>query len=557
MFKVSTFLSDTEFGRTAVPLFGPADTYFEKTASAALLPEVVQYIESLRPRNDAQYVLVNALGAGEYFSSNVNGDFFDESGLIHKPNDWTGNPLIDKARAKDWPYGFPTFYYAHPYAHHRNKDSSRAYGEVEFATWNNKMKRVELVTRIDHDKCVKFGGMGIWDRLKNGDYPDVSMGSRVPYDLCSVTLDKKLYQEALAKFDPKKHRHPGMAALEFHKKLKDRNGVGIRGLAVTRADYSDYCRDRMNQILPDGRKVFVYNDFPRFFDISYVFIGADRTAKVMVFISRSAAFMPSAFEAEKLGMVEDNVKTASISDRILEHAFKLGEFKKDALDKESPSNLPPGKAVPLLTKREPSLSSPAMDALRSVPLRSALSTTAGLGIVLRPSEFQNLILSKMGKRGLADELDKKNITFPETEASEVVPFGAHDFVLSLARKLMPEMDMRSGLGPIIQHRVVMIAARPSLDREKASSLPDNLLRKMAAAYNGYRKGLMSVVASAQDLIQRTADSDEFRKLASTSVEEIFTPLSFHYLDSAFRDEVSSESTGASVQRATPSRNTWM
>src|SRR6185295_11826397 len=33
--------------------------------------------------------------------------------------------------------------------------------------------------------------------------------------------------------------------------------------------------------LPDGRKVAVRNDTPRFFDISFVFIGADKTAKVL------------------------------------------------------------------------------------------------------------------------------------------------------------------------------------------------------------------------------------------------------------------------------------
>lgn len=176
MYKVSTFLSETEFGLAAVPLFGPADAVFEKTASASLLPEVTRYIQTLKPRNDAQYVLVNAMGAGEFFGSNVNGDFFPEAALIHRPDKWTGNPLIDSVTAKDWPYGFPTFYGAHPFAHHKNKDPSRAYGEVELAAWNNKMKRVELVTRIDHDKCVQFGGMGIWDRLKDGQFPDVSMG---------------------------------------------------------------------------------------------------------------------------------------------------------------------------------------------------------------------------------------------------------------------------------------------------------------------------------------------------------------------------------------------
>lgn len=159
MIKTSLFLGEAEHGRTVIPLFTKSDSAFEKTASV-LLPDVVRYIETLKPRTDAQYVLVNAMGASEYWGSNVNGDAFPEYSLIHAPDQWTGNPLIDKIAAKSWPYGYPTFYNAHPYAHHRNKDHTRAFGDVELAAWNDAMKRVELVIRVDKDKCESFGGQG-------------------------------------------------------------------------------------------------------------------------------------------------------------------------------------------------------------------------------------------------------------------------------------------------------------------------------------------------------------------------------------------------------------
>jgi hypothetical protein len=114
MLKCSTFRGETEQGPSAIPLFGKADAVFEKTASVQLLPEVVSYIAALRPQRDSQYVLVNAMGAGEFYGSNINGDYFSEACLIHKPDDWTGNPIIDRIRAKDWPYGFPTFYSGPP-----------------------------------------------------------------------------------------------------------------------------------------------------------------------------------------------------------------------------------------------------------------------------------------------------------------------------------------------------------------------------------------------------------------------------------------------------------
>ena len=55
-------------------------------------------------------------------------------------------------------------------------------------------------------------------------------------------------------------------------------------------------KEMPGKILPDGRKVFVYNHYPRFFDISFVFIGADRTSFVLEKIASGAgAFVPTEY----------------------------------------------------------------------------------------------------------------------------------------------------------------------------------------------------------------------------------------------------------------------
>lgn len=556
MLKVSTFLAESEHGLTAVPLFGPADAAFEKVASANLLPEVMQYISELRPRSDSQYVLVNALGAGEYYGSNINGDHFPEAALIHRPDGWSGNPLIDRVKAKDWPYGFPTFYGAHPFAHHRNKDASRAYGEVELSTWNDSMKRVELVVRVDQEKCQRFGGIPVWDKLKAGQFPDVSMGSKVPYDTCCICLDWKRYREALSTFNPKTQKHPGVAVLEYHKKLRAKDGVGIRGLSITRQDYCEHARTQMNKILRDGRKVFVYNDYPRFFDISFVFIGADRTAKVMVFIVRSGQQFstPSALAAEHLGVQEPKEpgeKAASIQDDILALAFSkdAAQRKEGTIEKEVVPSQFAGKAIPVLTEREPDLPPEMMGALSSVPLERALATLTGMGIVLRPREFSQL--------GVSEEDDAK-----------VPPFGPRDFTPALARMLLPMMLMRSAFGPYVERRVTIIACSPK-GEESSSSHPPEILRKIGSAYNSYRRGVMDLVANSQDLIEKAASSGDadLLKLADASAEDVFTPLAFNYLNDAFMNELpfadatdsvvqDSSQAQAGVQRGSPSRNTW-
>jgi hypothetical protein len=576
MIKVSLFQGETEYGPSAVPLFGPSDTTFEKVAAPSLLPEVSRYIASLRPVKDSIYVLVNAMGACEFYGSNVNGDAFTETSLIHAPDDWKHNPLVDKIRAKEWPYGYPTFYLAHPYAHHRNKDATRAFGEVELAAWNPRMKRVELVTRVDREKCHAFGGVGVWDKLQQGQFPDVSMGTKVPFDTCSICLDWKAYRDAQATFDPKKHKSQGDAVLEVHKKLQLKNGKGIRGVSITRKDYCDHASKMMNKILPDGRKVFVYNDYPKFFDISFVFIGADRTAKVMLKIAgdeRKLWSIGSAELAEKLGYDETTqvLQAAFVPEPLLEKAAsaepedglktaflgkaakdKQGEITKDVVPSQFAS-----KAVPILTKNEPHIPDGLLDLLGKSPLEEALSTPTSLGIVLRPREFQRIMLIQIGHKPLADKYDREGVVFPKSDEDESVPMGPEHFSPVLARLLSSLIGARSGFGPSIEKRVLILSKIPTEERTKTSSLSSNLLRKIGAAYNGYRKNVMELVAHSQEVLMSSGMPGDGYKFAHAPVGVLFTPLAVQYFDSAFQDEIGtseSEKT-SSVERGFPSRNT--
>jgi hypothetical protein len=573
--KVAFFQGEDEQGPRVIPLFGPADSAFQKIAAPTLLPEVASYISGLRPRPDAQYVLVNAMGASEWWGPNINLDAFDEASLIHKPDDWTGNPLIDKERSKDWPYGFPTFYSAHAFAHHKNKDAERAYGEVELAVWNPHMKRVELVVRVDKDRCERFGGIGVWDKLKAGEYAAVSMGCKVPWDRCSICTDHDLYRKALATFVPGKNKSPGDAVLAYHKDLLKKNGKGIRGISITRKDYCKDMLERAGKILPDGRKVFVFNDFPKFFDISFVFIGADKTAYVMMKVASEGKaywFLNGAELAEKLGYAQDDdillpefapsgielVKAASVTDETLKHAF-LGKLSK-AKDAEIVKDVVPsqfaGKAVPLLTHNERDIPRDVLDAMGSSSLEEALSTPTGLGMVLRPREFQRVILIQMGNRPLADDLDRTGKVFPKSDEKLDVPMGPEFFSHVLARLLLPMMAERSGLGPSVERRILVATGDPKEKKGETSSLSNNVLRKMGAAYNGYRTGVMELVTHAQELISSMAMSsnEHLNKLASAPVESVFTPLSASYFKLAFLDEVGIDAP-AFVERGYPSRNT--
>lgn len=546
MLKLSHFRGQSDHGIGAIPLFGKANAAFEKCASSGLLPDVTRYIESLRPSPDSQYVLVNAMGAGEYYGSNINGDHFPEASLVHMPDRWTGTPVIDRAVAKNWDYGFPTFYNAHPYAHHRNKDSSRAFGTVELATWNPNMKRVELVVKVDRDKCLQFGGQGVWDKLRIGEYPDVSMGTKVPFDTCSICLDWDLYREAQSSSGS--GLSEGQKVLAFHRKRKAEDGVGIRGLSITRNDYCEHAKSHMSRILPDGRKIWVYNDYPRFFDISFVFIGADKTAKVMLFIFRNGqvySSKPSAEVADQLGVseTEPGEKAASISDELLKSAFgKLAKPKNAEIDKDTVPSQFAGKAVPILTKSEPDVSGSTLEGLSSLPIKDVLSTLTGMGVVLRPKEYQRITLIQMGKGDLADHLDKRNEVFPKSEQSSPVDLDTGSFRPGLAELLLPLLLARSALGPIVEKRVVLSLGDGEEKEASAPSHSTELLAKISAAYNGYRQSVMDMVAHSQDLLS-AGTSREMRKLASATPEQIFTPLSVAYLQNAFMNEFGVLRTG--------------
>ena len=240
---------------------GLADTGgLSKTASREHLPEVLELVEAIQPRPDRLYLVNSALGAGEYVGFNLRGDWFSEKGLTHVPPGWNSIPVWDidarrKAAAQtefvsgwgDMAWGYPTFYNAHRFRHHVNKDPNRAYGYILGAFWDHRMHRVILVSELVEDLCRKLGAIDLYERIRRGEFPDTSMGAKVPYDVCSICGH-------VAKTPAKYCEH------------------------VRRSAMSPY---GMRSILPDGRMCGVYNTYPRFFDDSFVFIGAERSAKTM------------------------------------------------------------------------------------------------------------------------------------------------------------------------------------------------------------------------------------------------------------------------------------
>ena len=123
--------------------------------TAGYSDDVSEYVDNLKVNKGKTYALVNALSAGEFYGSNRNGDYFPEKALkeYHKTFEALG----------------------HVYKHHVNKDPRKSMGRVKFASYNNKMHRVELVLELDNVKSA-----AVITNLRDGKLPAVSMGCRVP-----------------------------------------------------------------------------------------------------------------------------------------------------------------------------------------------------------------------------------------------------------------------------------------------------------------------------------------------------------------------------------------
>ncbi len=156
-----------------------------KLASAVASPPqlgvIQRFMKDLPRRNGKLYTLISALGAGEYWGSNSNADYFGEEPLLHIPPGWDQLPHNQQIIVgKKWAWGYPTFYNAHAFAHHQNKDPNRAFGSIEYVMWDPNMKRVLLIVAFDRARAARFGSSGVLDRVENGEFPSVSMGCFPP-----------------------------------------------------------------------------------------------------------------------------------------------------------------------------------------------------------------------------------------------------------------------------------------------------------------------------------------------------------------------------------------
>ena len=87
-----------------------------------LHPPLQEYIKTIKATPDKTWVLVSAMGAGEWYGDNINGDYFPYKELVTHTPEWLDIPIHNvearKQGAAQIKTGYPTFYLAHGFKHH-------------------------------------------------------------------------------------------------------------------------------------------------------------------------------------------------------------------------------------------------------------------------------------------------------------------------------------------------------------------------------------------------------------------------------------------------------
>lgn len=456
--------------------FGKGLTKTASVTTTQLHPQISTYLGALKESEEKLYVLVNALGSWEYWGQNINGDIFKDAVL----------------RNEDPRNGYKTFLNAGIYRHHVNKDPRKSMGEVVVAIWNPRMHRVELVLCIDRARARALGHQDLIDELDCGGNPAVSMGMKTPHDICSVCGN--------------------------HSK--------------TQADYCECIRMRKGTILPDGRMIGMINPVFKAFDISFVLIGADKASFAIFAIggksSKAKAAVPchlwtpgiekvagaygSMLKLLRLHANNDPRQTGESKGPSRDVPLLADKRVKGILEKLSGMKLADlTKQVPImkvLDREEPSIPNGVLDHLGTRPLAPTFATLGSLGMILKPREYQRIVLTRLGRPGLSDFMDRMGQTFPPCACARPdrsVRFGRGDLDRDLLATMLPMMPHRSMFAPLLERRLATtrgLSVAPDVKTKVAED--SELMQRLSAGYAGY---LGSTIEKIAELANKVALQD--------------------------------------------------
>ena len=209
------------------------------------------YRDEVKTRPGHAYMLVITNGAGEFYGSNVNNDYFNEGrGIWHGFDVPPGQPTSYQMKGglKEFHRTYRSLggvYRRHRNGTKKNPATGKNYekeGNICCERYNEDLHRGEAVLELPEDKWAD-----VIQKVSAGDPVCWSMGAGVPFDICSACLNK----------------------------------------AKTRKDYCQHMKHQAGRTLSDGNKIFVINDETYYHDISEV--GTNPAMKIAFTLEKVAA----------------------------------------------------------------------------------------------------------------------------------------------------------------------------------------------------------------------------------------------------------------------------
>jgi hypothetical protein len=314
----------------------------------------------------------------------------------------------------------------HVFRNHQNDNPSKAVGDVIKTAHNAEMSRIELLLGLNPDKCPKE----IQALETGGDVP-TSMGSVQQFDTCSYCG----------------HNAP------------------------TSKDHCDHIKNQLGLVASDGRKVYMKNPKPKYFDISLVYKPADRIAYTLKKVAAEQGRIIGGHELAEMAGVEapfDLAKTAAR--RVLA-----------AMIKQVPATL---KKAAAPTRIDSEALADLQKQAQIHGLRPVLSALMKQGHFLAPEDFGALIghqapiQCKVAVEQFAPDAD---MAILDIEAFEPVSAWEHpSFRPSTAEALRKHCSLDP---QPVQGRVLHAALTPVA--KVAAELPEAELRGFAELYAQY------------------------------------------------------------------------
>lgn len=400
-----------------------------------------EFFNTIQPVPGQSIVYVLAVSAWEHYGENRNGDGFPE--FPYKEH--LDPPAISPEETLTQHYKtFETF--GHNYRHHKNKDPKKAVGKVLKAFWNAAMHRVELLISLDNAKAPDLA-----ERIAAGEYPPVSMGTKVRWDVCSICLNR----------------------------------------APTRAQYCNHLKFQMRDVI-NGVKVAALNPSPKFFDISWVFKPADPIAYMMKKVAEESPYelIGGSQAGEYLNEMEERKLAAhklGVIDKVVQGLPV--DAKTEGVDENDLANIKRMRTTVIsATQNTPSFSDDLLQMFSSLPLNKTLSSLYGSGMALNTPEITKIIVHKSMpnvklsahvldncidmQRSIMEMYEDHPQILDTFDKSAALDIGVEHIDDTLTSILEPYVEKRAGIADYLKRRLVPETYRDETPYTTPLSLTD-------------------------------------------------------------------------------------